>query len=66
MVCEQCREQMENVVGPATAGDQDCYALLGVFIDDAQHPEGSAIVCPGLDEVAGPDVVGPTRPETDA
>ena len=28
-VCEHLGEQMENVVGPDTVGNQDCYALLG-------------------------------------
>ncbi len=57
---------MENVVEPDTTGDQDGEALPGVFVDDGQHPEGPTIVCPGEDEVVGPDMVRPARPNTDA
>ena len=63
---EQLRQQMENVVGPDPTGDQDGEALPGIFVDEGKHPEGPAIVCPGQDEVLGPDVVRPARPQTDA
>ena len=33
------------------------------LIDQAEHPELSFFVGPPLDEVVGPDMIGPTRPQ---
>ena len=63
---EQIGQEMENVVGPEPPGHQDGQTLPAVFIDDGKHPKCPAIMCPGLNKVIGPDVVLPTRAQTNA
>ncbi len=46
--------------------DTDGQALAAELVDDAQHPKRLAIVGAVSDEVIGPDMVGPLRPQTDA
>ena len=65
-VREQIGQQMEHIVGPEPPGHQDGQALAAVFVDDGKHPKRPAIMGPGLDEVIGPDVVRPTRAQTNA
>ncbi len=65
-VCEQVREKVQHIVCADPTGDQDGETFPGVLVDDRQHPEGPAIMCPGQDEGVGSDVVRPARSETDA
>ena len=65
-VREQIGQVMENVVGPKPPGHQDRQALPAVLINDGEHPEHLAIMRASLDEVVSPDVVLPTRTQTNA
>ena len=65
-ICERVGQEMENVVGAEPPGHQDGQTLPALFIDDGKHPEGPAIMCPGLNEVMGPDLVRPTRAQANA
>ena len=48
------------------AVDPDRQRLASELVDDGQHPELAPVVRPVLDEVVGPDVVRPLRPQPDA
>jgi hypothetical protein len=48
------------------AGDPDRQGLAGELVDHAQHPKLAAIAGPVLDEVVGPDLIWPLRPQPDA
>jgi len=56
----------------STSSDRKCRATSiarhspGVLVDDRQHAGRLTVVCASHDEVVGPDVVRPSRPETDA
>ncbi len=63
---EQVGKQVEHIVGAETTGDRDRQAFPRILVDDGEHPERLSIVCSRLDEVIGPDVVWPARPEADA
>jgi hypothetical protein len=42
-----------------------CQAFTGVFIDDVQDPEGTAIMCLILHEIVTPDMIWILRPQPD-
>ena len=46
--------------------DDNGHAPPGELIDHGEHAELPPIVCSIHDEVIGPDVIGPARPQTDA
>ncbi len=57
---------MQDIVRSQSPGDFDGQTLTAELIDHRQHAEGSAVVGSGLDEVIGPDMVPPARPQADA
>jgi L-alanine-DL-glutamate epimerase-like enolase superfamily enzyme len=63
---EQLGQSIQHIVGSQMPGDVDRQALPGVLVDDRQHVGRLTVVCASHDEVVGPDVVRPSRPETDA
>jgi hypothetical protein len=65
-VNEQLGQSIQHIVGSQMPGDVDRQALPGVLVDDRQHAGRLTVVCASHDEVVGPDVVRPSRPETDA
>jgi hypothetical protein len=48
------------------AVDADGEGLARELVDHGQHPELAPVVRPVLDEVVGPDVVRPLRPQPQA
>ncbi len=63
---EQVRQGIDHRGRIELPVDPDRQALSGEFVDDVEHSELPPVVRPALDEVVGPDVVRPLRPETDA
>ena len=63
---ERMRENIDHVERLQLAGYTDCHALPSKFVDDVQHPVLATIVRAVLDEVVGPDVIGPPRSEAHA
>jgi len=66
MLDKELRQSVQDVIGLEAPGDRDRQALARVLINDRQHPDRLAVMGAGGDEVIGPDVVGPIRPETNA
>src|SRR5579872_903969 len=60
---EQLCQTMQDVVGPETPGHFDRQAFPGEFVDDGEHAELAPVPRPVLDEIIGPDVPGPGRPQ---
>jgi hypothetical protein len=46
--------------------DTDRQTLPSELVDDIEHAELPAIVCPALSEVIGPDMIGVLGPKPDA
>ena len=63
---ELVRQNVDHISGPKPAIDPDRQALAGELVDQVEHAEPPSVMCPALDEVVGPDMVGPLRPQTDA
>src|SRR5687768_14733272 len=63
---EQVRQDVDDVARIELAIDAERQALPGELVDDVEHAEPPAIVCPALDEVLGPDMVGMLRPKPGA
>ena len=63
---KQLAECLDNVDCLQLPRDADGQALTGELVDDAQHPERLSVVGAVSNEVIGPDMVGPLRPQTDA
>lgn len=63
---EQVRQNVDDGGRVELPVDADGQAFPGIFVDDVQHAELSAIVSAILDEVVGPDVVGIFRPQPHA
>ncbi len=59
-------QHVKDIVRYQSPGDFDGQTLPGELVDHRQHAEGPAIVGPGLDEVIGPDMILPERPQSDA
>ena len=53
-------------IGKDTPDGRPVHAPPGELIDHGEHAELPPIVCSIHDEVIGPDVIGPARPQTDA
>src|SRR4051812_12336148 len=63
---EQIREHVDYVESLQLARDPDRQALACELVDHVQHPVLAPVVGAMLDEVIGPDVVGPLRPQSQA
>ena len=63
---EQIGQAMKHMVRVQLTIDDDGQTLSGKFVDHSEHAERLAIVRAIHDEVIGPDMVGPSGPETDA
>ena len=59
-------QDLQHVVGPQASGDLNGQALQATFIDHRQHAKYPTVMGSGLDEVIGPYMVSPTRPQADA
>ena len=55
---EEIGEHVDDVDRGELATDAYRQALAGVLVQDVQRPEHPSIVCPVMNEVVGPDVVG--------
>ncbi len=66
MLDEQLGDAVEDAFRVQLALDRDRQALTGELVDHGQHAERPAIVGSVHDEVIGPDMVRPRRPQTDA
>ena len=63
---EQLAQGLDDVGGLEFPCHTDSQALSGELVENAQHPEGFAIVGTVSDEVIRPDMIRPLRPQTDA
>jgi hypothetical protein len=59
-------QHLDDVDGAETPGHPDRQALARELVEHAQHPVLPAVMGAILDEVIGPDMVRPLRPEPDA
>ncbi len=66
MLDEEPGQTMEYIVRVQSSLDDNGHAPPGELIDHGEHAELPPIVCSIHDEVIGPDVIGPARPQTDA
>ena len=66
MLDEELGQTMEDIVRVQSSLDDNGHAPPGELIDHGEHAELPPIVCSIHDEVIGPDVIGPARPQTDA
>ena len=62
----QLGQESQDIVMPQPAGRLDRTALPSVFIDHGEHPEYFGVMCPGLDEIIGLDIVALAWPQTDS
>ncbi len=62
--CERVFEDRRQMT--PVAPDPDAQALAGELIDHVQHAQLAPVPGPVLDEVVGPDVVGPFGPQPHA
>ena len=62
----QLGQHLEHVRRVQPALHQDGERLARELVDHAEHAELPAVMRPVLDEVVGPDMVGPLRPEPEA
>jgi hypothetical protein len=62
---EQLGQGRQHVVRAQPARRDDGQALPAVLVDHDQQAELAPVVGPLLDEVVGPDVVRPLRPQPD-
>jgi len=63
---EQIGQNVDHIRRFELADDPDRQALMRELVDNVQHPILPAIVGMVLDEVIGPDMIGPLSPQTDA
>jgi len=56
---EQISQALEDVVGAQTPRHDNRQASPGELVDDGEHPNGPPILGAILDEVIGPDMIGP-------
>ena len=63
---EQVGEHVDDIGGSEPSLDVDRQRFMGELVDDVQHPIFSSIVCAVLDEVVGPNVIGPLGAQADA
>jgi hypothetical protein len=63
---EQVGGRVDHVRRGELAGDPDRERLARELVDHAQHPELPPVPGPILDEVVGPHLVRPFRPQADA
>ena len=63
---EQIREDIDHVVRLQLTRYADRQALTGELIEDIQHPVLATVMGAMLDEVVGPDMVRPLRPQAHA
>ena len=63
---EQVRQGVDHIGRIQLAIDPDRKRLLRELVDDVQGAENPPVMCPILDEIIGPDVVGAFRPQPDA
>ena len=63
---EQVRQNVDDVDRVQLPIDPDRQAFAGEFVDDIQHAELPSVMCPALDKVVRPDVIGILWPQTDA
>ena len=60
---EQVGQAVQHVVGPEPSSHHDRQAAPRKLVDHAQHAERPAVLRSVLDEVVGPDMVGPLGPQ---
>ena len=63
---KEMRQQVQDIVRSQSSGEFGGQAYPGELVDHRRHAEGPTVVGPGLDEVVGPDMVLPARPQSDA
>ena len=63
---EQVGQDVDDVDRGELAPDPDGQALAGELVQDIEHAEGPAVICPVMDEVVGPDMVRPIGAQPDA
>jgi len=63
---EQVREHVDDVGRLELAAHPDREAFPGELVDHVQHAELASVVRARLDEVVGPDMVRPLRPQPHA
>ena len=60
-VCQRLKDRL--MIQPPFCADRQ--TLTAVLLNDRQHPEGPAVLCPVHDKVVGPDIVPVLGPEPD-
>src|ERR1700690_2764492 len=63
---KQVCQTFQDVLAGQPPGHVNCQTLPSVFIEDRQHPHGTAIVGPSQHEVVAPYVISMTRPKPNA
>ena len=63
---EQVREHVDDVDRLQPSVDTDGQAFMGKLVDDVEHAILSPVMGTILDEVVGPDVIGPLGAQADA
>ena len=63
---EQVGQHVDDVGRGELAPDTDRQARAGELVQDIEHAEGPAVICPVMHEVIGPDVVRPLGAQPDA
>ena len=63
---EEIGQGVDHVDRLELAVDSNCQALVTELVDDREHAQSTAIMGAVLDEVIGPDVIGPLWPQADA
>jgi len=63
---EQIRKHVDDVMRIQPPRHPDRQSLAGEFIDDVEHAQLAAVIRAVLDEIIGPDMVGPFRLQPDA
>ena len=66
MLDKEIGQGLQDVVGLEAPCNRDREALARVFINDRQHSDRLSIMRASGDEVIGPNVMGPVRPEANA
>ena len=62
---EQVRQDIDDVGRVQPPADPDCEAFPGELVDHVQHADLAFVMGFVFDEVVGPDVIGPLRPQPD-
>ena len=63
---EELGQTVQYIVRVQSSIDDDGHTSPGELIDHGEHTELPSIVGSVHDEVIGPDMIGPARPQTDA